>query len=110
MIGLSGRRISTGSRLASNCWQASKWLPKTSIYSTIVSHGVSGAATSAGYISQENTLVGRTGVTRSSLRPGGKAQFGDTILDVTSQGDMIDKGVPVRIVGYNTGTPVVAAI
>jgi membrane-bound serine protease (ClpP class) len=91
-------------------WLASKWLPKTSIYSTIVSHGVSGAATTAGYVSQENMLVGRTGVTRSPLRPGGKAQFGDAILDVTSQGDMIDNGVPVRIVGYNTGTPVVAAV
>jgi membrane-bound serine protease (ClpP class) len=96
--------------VALSVWLASRWLPKTSIYGTIVSHGVSGAATSAAYVSQESALVGRTGVTISPLRPGGKAQFGESILDVTSQGDMIAQGQVVRIVGYNTGTPVVAVV
>jgi membrane-bound serine protease (ClpP class) len=96
--------------VALSVWLASRWLPKTSIYGTIVSHGVSGAATSAAYASQENALVGRTGVTISPLRPGGKAQFGESILDVTSQGDMIAQGQAVRIVGYNTGTPIVASV
>ena len=37
-------------------------------------------------------------MTISPLRPGGKAQFGDAILDVMSQGDMLPKGTAVRII------------
>jgi membrane-bound serine protease (ClpP class) len=96
--------------VALGVWLASKWLPKTSIYSTIVSHGTSGGATSAAYAMQENTMIGKTGVTISPLRPGGKARFGDAILDVMSQGDMLGKGTAVRIISFSTGTPIVEAV
>jgi membrane-bound serine protease (ClpP class) len=96
--------------VALGVWLASKWLPKTSIYGTIVSQGISGGGTAAAYVAQEGALVGRTGVTISPLRPGGKAQFGESILDVMSQGDMIGKGSTVRIVGFNTGTAIVEAV
>ena len=39
-------------------------------------------------------------VTYSQLYPGGKAQFGDQILDVLTQGEMIEKGRPVKIIGH----------
>jgi membrane-bound serine protease (ClpP class) len=88
-------------------WLASKWLPKTSIYSALVSQGASGQATTLALEQQEKTLVGRSGITVSKLRPGGKAQFGDAILDVMSQGDMLGKGEPVRIISFSGSTPVV---
>jgi membrane-bound serine protease (ClpP class) len=88
-------------------WLASKWLPKTSMYAALVSQGASGAATTARLEQQETKLIGLTGVTISALRPGGKAQFGDDILDVMSQGDMLSKGTAVRIVAVSGGTAVV---
>lgn len=91
-------------------WLASKWLPKTSLYASLVSQGASGAATTAHYEQQEKELIGLTGVAVSALRPGGKAQFGDTILDVMSQGDMLAKGTSVRVVALNGGTAVVEKV
>jgi membrane-bound serine protease (ClpP class) len=88
-------------------WLASKWLPKTSMYAALVSQGASGAATTARFEQQEKSLVGLAGVTVSPLRPGGKAQFGDDILDVMSQGDMLAKGTAVKIVAFSGGTPIV---
>ncbi len=91
-------------------WLASKWLPKTSIYAALVSQGASGSATSANFAKQEKKLVGLTGVTVSALRPSGKAQFGDAILDVMSQGDMLSKGTNVRVIGVDGGTAIVEKV
>jgi membrane-bound serine protease (ClpP class) len=84
-------------------WLASLILPKTPIYRVVVSHSASGVKTEAALEKQAKSRQGRMGVTLSTLRPGGKAQFGEEILDVISQGDMVPKGTPVRIIG-NTGT------
>lgn len=91
-------------------WLASRWLPRTSMYSTLISHTASGEATSAALEQREVEWVGRTGTTISQLRPGGKAQFGDTILDARSQGEMLARGVPVRIIAFSNGTAVVETI
>jgi membrane-bound serine protease (ClpP class) len=93
--------------IAVGVWLASKWLPKTSLYAALVSQGTSGAATTAAFAAQENIMLGKTGVTISPLRPGGKAQFGDAILDVMSQGDMVERGRAVRIVGFSAGAAIV---
>ena len=42
--------------------------------------------------------VGDGGVTRSALRPAGKAEIGPDYLDVVSDGPFIDAGVPIRVV------------
>lgn len=96
--------------IAIGVWLASKWLPKTSFYASIVSQGASGAATTEAYAKQESTMLGKTGVTISALRPGGKAQFGDRLLDVVSQGEMLGTGTAVRVVGFRGGTAVVEEI
>ena len=96
--------------IALSVWLASKLLPKTSFYSALVSHGASGAATSAAFAQQENTMVGKTGVTISALRPSGKAQFGDAIIDAMSQGDLIERGRAVRIIAFSAGTAVVETV
>lgn len=53
--------------------------------------GAGVAATAAG-------LVGKVGEARSMLRPAGKAVFEGKLVDVVTQGDMIEKGSRIEIV------------
>jgi membrane-bound serine protease (ClpP class) len=80
-----------------------KFLPKTSIYQRLVSHGASGETVMAEQQREQASRIGEKGVAISNLRPGGKAQFGNDILDVITQGEMIARGQAVRIIG-NSGT------
>lgn len=91
-------------------WLASKWLPKTSLYAALISHGSSGAATTAAFAAQETSMKGMLGVTLSPLRPGGKAQFDEKILDVMSRGETIEKGRTVRVIGFSTGAAIVELV
>jgi membrane-bound serine protease (ClpP class) len=96
--------------VAIGVWLASKLLPKTSMYTALISQGVSGGATTAAYATLESTMLGAQGVSTSTLRPGGKAQFGETILDVRAEGGMIGTGKNVRIIGFSSGTAVVEEV
>ncbi|MBM3871168.1 MAG: hypothetical protein FJ392_09420 [Verrucomicrobia bacterium] len=87
----------------------SRWLPKTALYPALVSQGVSGAQTQQTIADQQQKRLGQIGVTVSLLRPGGKAQFGDDILDVVSEGNLIEKGCKVRVVGSSGHVAVVEA-
>ncbi len=78
-------------------------LPKTPVYHSLVSQGASGVISEKAQLQEQVSRVGQTGVALSNLRPGGKAQFGNEILDVITQGEMISKGQAVRIIG-NSGT------
>jgi membrane-bound serine protease (ClpP class) len=78
----------------------SRYLPKSRLFHAMTSQAASGVETVR---RQEETFAarsGRVGVTISTLRPGGKAQFGEEIVDVVSQGDLIEKGRQVRIIGH----------
>src|SRR5438876_12042 len=79
----------------------SRWLPKTSFYGKLVSQSASGVTTEAKLAQRQISRLGQVGVAISALRPGGKAQFGDEILDVISQGELIDKGQRVKIIGHS---------
>lgn len=56
---------------------------------------------SAGYTvqteRQRDALLGKQGVTISTLRPSGRALFGDDILIVESNGEFIEGNVPIRV-------------
>jgi membrane-bound serine protease (ClpP class) len=91
-------------------WLASLILPKTPVYRVLVSQSASGMKTEATLEKQAKSRQGRTGVTLSALRPGGKAQFGDEIIDVISQGDMVPKGTPVRIIGSSGAEALVEVV
>ena len=52
-------------------------------------------------------LLGRSGVTYSSLRPAGKAQLGDRLIDVVSEGDYVDPGTPIEVVAVEGNKVVV---
>ncbi|NIM03360.1 nodulation protein NfeD [bacterium] len=43
-------------------------------------------------------FLGKQGMTLTMLRPVGKAQFGDTIVDVVSEGELIEKGKQVKVI------------
>ncbi|HZI31543.1 MAG TPA: NfeD family protein, partial [Candidatus Binatia bacterium] len=87
----------------------SRFLPKTAIYGRLVSNTASGVSTVAKLEQKQSARVGQMGVAISSLRPGGKAQFGDEVLDVISQGEMIDRGRRVKIIGHS-GTEAVVEV
>ena len=88
----------------------SRFLPKTPLYRALVSQSASGVQTEIAQEKLRAHLRGQIGTAISVLRPGGKAQFGDQIIDVMSQGDMIPKGTKVKIIGYSGTEAVVEAI
>ncbi len=85
-------------------------LPKTPVYRTLVSQTASGDATILEQKQQQATRIGQQGVALSNLRPGGKAKFGEDIIDVITQGEMISKDQPVRIISYSGTDAVVEPV
>lgn len=85
-------------------------LPKTPFYAVLVSQEASGIVSVGQREAAAESRVGREGVALSPLHPGGKAQFGEEILDVTTQGEMIDRGAPVRIIRHSLGEAVVEQV
>lgn len=84
-----------------------RFLPRTQLYHTLVSQSASGVV-SVDEKSQEQTAqLGQLGVAISALRPGGKAQFGEKILDVITQGEMLPAGAKVRIIRFSAAEAVV---
>jgi membrane-bound serine protease (ClpP class) len=88
----------------------SRWLPKTSIYDKLVSRTASGVGTVVELEQRQASRVGLVGIAISPLRPGGKAQFGNAILDVMTQGEMIEKGQRVQIIGYSGTDAIVESV
>ena len=88
----------------------SRWLPRTSFYNALVLQSPRGEIAEAAQAQAQQKQIGRVGVTVSVLRPGGKAQFGDELLDVLSPGELIEKGVPVRIVSHSGAAAIVEPV
>ncbi len=55
-------------------------------------------------------FIGKQGMTLTMLRPVGKAQFGDTILDVVSEGELIEKGRQVKVMKVEGNRIVVSEV
>ena len=91
-------------------WLLSRWLPKTSVYHALVSHSASGVQSGRMLQADHSSQLGQIGVALSPLRPGGKAQFGDRILDVLSQGDLVATGTRVRIIGFSGSEALVEVV
>jgi membrane-bound serine protease (ClpP class) len=88
-------------------WALGRYLPRTPLYAAMVSHGVSGAASAQALEQKHQTQLGQVGRALSVLRPGGKAQFGDEIMDVMSQGELIARGTTVKIIGFSGAEAIV---
>lgn len=61
-------------------------------------------------VAHRDHLLGQDGLTTTRLNPSGKAQFGQEIVAVVGDGQMIDEGVPVRVVEVRGNLVLVEAI
>ncbi len=87
-----------------------KYFPKTGIYRQMVSQTASGMRTEGRTVSEKDARLGLQGVVLSPLRPGGKARFGEEVLDVVAQGEMIESGTEVKIIGFSGRDAMVARV
>jgi len=55
-------------------------------------------------------FIGREGTTLTMLRPVGKAKFGDMILDVVSEGELIEKGKQIEVIKVEGNRVVVSEV
>ncbi|MEW6305498.1 MAG: NfeD family protein [Verrucomicrobiota bacterium] len=95
---------------AAAVWILSQWLPKTSLYARMVTPSASGMESVVELQTKQSSRVGQVGVTTSPLRPGGKAQFGEEIIDVVSQGEMIPAGQKVQVIGHSSYAAIVEPV
>jgi len=82
-------------------------LPHTELYHRMVSRSASAMAVETDRRRIQQSMLGQEGEAVSVLRPGGKAQFGDEIIDVITQGEMLPKGKRVRIIGFSAAEAIV---
>lgn len=85
----------------------SRYFPKSRLYRQMVLTATSGNCSVTKIGPQQLIEKGLEGLTISDLRPGGRAQFGDQLMDVLTQGELISKGVRVRVLHHSNGRPVV---
>jgi membrane-bound serine protease (ClpP class) len=88
----------------------SRFLLTTPLYRRMIATSASGATADANIVAEQKTRLGEIGTAVSALRPGGKAQFGDAILDVISQGELIPKSTQVRIIAFSGREPIVELV
>jgi membrane-bound serine protease (ClpP class) len=85
----------------------SRYILKVPMFHRLVAIGASGSGSDLKVAQQQKSRLGEIGTTISPLRPGGKAQFGETILDVISQGEMIPRSTKVRVIGFSGSDAIV---
>ena len=100
----------TGLLAVASVWVLSRILPKTALYTSMVSASASGEGTIRFLAKREEARMGAEGETISDLRPGGKVRFGNEIVDALSEGQLIPKQKRVRVVGSTGGQPVVQSL
>jgi membrane-bound serine protease (ClpP class) len=79
----------------------SRFLLKTPLFAHLVAQGASGSDSVKRTAQIQSGRLGKVGQAISPLRPGGKARFGEDILDVITQGEMIERGAQVRIISFS---------
>ena len=87
-----------------------RFLPETPLFRGLVSTTASGESTTVAAEVQRSSRLGQEGVAISQLRPGGKAQFGEDIIDVITQGELLAKGTRVRIIRHSATEAVVESV
>ena len=97
-------------------WLLSRYLPKIPFMSgLILSPAVAAAGRGGSQVSMTSppesasvgVQIGDVGEVISTLRPAGKARFGDAIVDVVATGEFLNRGTQVRIIEIHGGRVVV---
>ncbi len=91
-----------------------RYLPSVPMLRRMV-HRSSLAAAHAGELVQTRTpglagMAGREGVALTALRPAGRAEFEDTLLDVVTEGEFVPKGERVKVLEVRGSRVVVAPV
>jgi membrane-bound serine protease (ClpP class) len=87
-----------------------RYLPKTPLYRQLVSQSASGVDSVAALQDAQREQLGQTGVAISQLYPGGKARFGEQLLDVITRGELVERGRPVKIIAHSGPNAVVEEV
>lgn len=87
-----------------------RFFPKTTLFRSLVSQTASGVSSVSAQEEQQEARIGQLGVTISQLYPGGKARFGEQTLDVLTEGELVEKGRRVRIIGHTGADAVVQEV
>ena len=80
-------------------WGLSRWLPHSRYLAQLSSAAASGVVSVAAVAAEVESRRGEVGTTTTPLNPGGKALIGDDLCSVITQGEMIDTGASVRVIG-----------
>ncbi|MFC2149334.1 nodulation protein NfeD [Candidatus Auribacterota bacterium] len=86
-------------------------LPKTSLAGGIILK--SEERSESGFVSsgsETSLAIGDTGLTSTTLRPSGKCAFNDTLIEVLTQGEMIERNTKVRIIEITGNKIIVKSI
>ena len=76
-----------------------RYLPETSIFGRIILK--TEETPEDGYVvasAEQQDLIGKEGITVSHLRPVGRAQIGDEVLSVVTQGEHIERDAKVKVI------------
>jgi membrane protein implicated in regulation of membrane protease activity len=87
-----------------------QWLPSTPVLRNVLLVPPEPPAEDVAAQDQFQDLLGAEGVTTSRLAPAGKARVGGAVREVSSDGALIEPGVPVRVVDIRGGRLVVRAV
>jgi membrane-bound serine protease (ClpP class) len=87
-----------------------RFFPHTILFQKLVSQTASGVQSVAAIEAQLSSRVGQTGTAIAPLCPGGKARFGEELLDVITRGEMVAKGRTVRIIGHTGSNAIVEEV
>ncbi|MGD2174253.1 MAG: NfeD family protein [Candidatus Brocadiaceae bacterium] len=78
-----------------------RYLPSLPLLSRVVHRGNLASAYASEGLERRTPhlaeMVGDVGVAATALRPAGRAEFGDKLLDVVTEGDFVEKGERVQI-------------
>ena len=88
---------------------ALKMLPRSPFTRKLTARGFS-FENGSGVDERDPALLGLEGIVEAKLRPVGMARIGDRRVDVTSRGEMIDKGTRVRVIEVLGNRVVVARV
>jgi membrane-bound serine protease (ClpP class) len=75
-----------------------RYLPKSTLFHKMelatATNSADGYTTAT---SAAKSLLGTTGVAETNLRPSGSGRFGDRLVDVVTEGDLIERGAKIKI-------------
>ena len=85
-----------------------RYLPKSSLFRKMelaaATSAAEGYTTSRG---EAKALLGTTGTAETNLRPSGKGRFGDQLVDVVTEGDLIERGASITVLNVEGSRVVV---